>query len=88
MIETKNIPILDSIAHRIVDYGFGIPTVFFLEMSKHLSFISSQMLIFLGPVLTAFVSSGGYYDFADLLQEKENIEYLIQKIEYLMKESS
>ena len=85
MIETKNIPILDSIADRVIAYGFGTPCIFFLEMSKHLSFVTSQMLIFMGPLATVFVSPDPYYDFTEVLQDKKNIEYLIQQIELGMR---
>ena len=85
MIKTKNIPILDSIADRVIAYGFGTPCIFFLEMSKHLSFVASQMLIFMGPLATIFVSQNPYYDFTEILQDKKNIEYLIQQIELGMR---
>ena len=81
VIEAKNIPVLDSIADRVLAHGFGTPCIFFLEMSKHLSFVASQMLVFMGPLATTFISSNSYYDFTEILQDKKNIEYLIDKIE-------
>ncbi len=75
--------IITRFAKRIVDHGFSVPAIFFLEMSKYASFIGSQILVFFGPILTAFIRSDGYYDLARLLEEKENVEFLLKKIERL-----
>ena len=51
--------------------------------SKYISFVAGQTLIFLGPILTFFVSDEKYYSFIELLERKRNIEYLITQIEEL-----
>ena len=43
----------------------------------------SQTLIFLGPILTFFVNDKKYYQFIELIEKKENIEFLIVQIEKL-----
>ena len=73
--------IIDSFAKKIIDKGFSMPAIFFLESTKYISFIGGQALIFFGPVLTLFVNDKKYYDFIALLEKKENIEYLITRIE-------
>ena len=73
--------ILTRFAQRIADHGMSVPTVFFLEMTKYMSFISSQLLIFFGPVMTSFVHSDPYYKLADLLEDRNNIEFLLNEIE-------
>lgn len=73
--------ILTRFAQRIADHGLSVPAVFFLEMTKYMSFISSQLLIFFGPVMTSFVQSDPYYKLADLLEDRNNIEFLLNEIE-------
>ena len=73
--------ILTRFAQRITDHGMGVPAVFFLEMTKYMSFIGSQMLVFFGPMITSFVQSDPYYKLAELLEDRNNIEYLLNEIE-------
>ena len=74
---------LNKFAQKIVDRGMAVPSIFFLEMGKYASFIGSQTMIFFGPILTAFIKSEKYYDFASLLENRNNIEFLLIEIERL-----
>ena len=40
-------------------------------------------MILFGPIITAFVSSYSYYKFAELLEDKKNVELLLLEIERL-----
>ena len=75
--------ILNSFAKEIVDRGIAVPAIFFLESTKYLSFMGSQFLVFLGPLMTSFINNQKYYNFASLLEDRDNIEYVINRIEYL-----
>tara|TARA_B100000029_G_scaffold465135_1_gene499613 strand:- start:109 stop:387 length:279 start_codon:yes stop_codon:yes gene_type:complete len=79
-VESEKV-ILSRFAQRIADHGMSVAAVFFLEMTKYMSFIGSQMLIFFGPVITSFVRSDSYYQLAELLEDRNNIEYLLNEIE-------
>ena len=74
---------LNKFAQKIVDRGMAVPSIFFLEMGKYASFIGSQTMIFFGPILTAFIKSEKYYDFASLLENRNIIEFLLIEIERL-----
>tara|TARA_B100000029_G_C17406871_1_gene899244 strand:+ start:74 stop:355 length:282 start_codon:yes stop_codon:yes gene_type:complete len=74
---------LTEFAKKIVDRGMAVPSIFFLEMGKYASFIGSQTLVFFGPIITAFVKSEKYYNFAEILEDRNNIEFLLQEIERL-----
>jgi len=74
---------LTKFAKKIVDRGMAVPSIFFLEMGKYASFIGSQTMIFFGPVLTAFIKSEKYYNFAEILEDRNNIEFLLLEIERL-----
>jgi len=73
--------ILTRFAQRIIDHGISVPVIFFLEMTKYLTFMGSQMLVFFGPIITSFVKSDSYYKLAEMLEDRNNIEYLIKEIE-------
>ncbi len=73
---------LTRVAERIVRHGLQTPAVFFLEMTKPLSFFGSQALHFFGPVVTSFMrSDAAYNQIAELLEDRENVEFLVQEIE-------
>ena len=79
--EDKNT--LTEFARKIVDKKASVLAIFLLESTKYISFIAGQTLIFFGPILTMFVNDKKYYNFVDLLEDKNNIEFLISKIEDL-----
>ena len=79
MIDEQNI--LSKFASRIVDKRMTVPALFFLESTKYVSFIGSQMMVFFGPVMTSFINSEKYYNFSELLEDRNNIDYLLNEIE-------
>ena len=74
---------LTEFAEKIVNKKASVLAIFLLESMKYISFIGGQTLIFLGPILTFFVNDKKYYDFINLLEKRENVEFLISKIEDL-----
>ena len=74
---------LTEFAEKIVKKKASVLAIFLLESTKYMSFIAGQALIFLGPMLTLFVNDKKYYDFINLLEKRENVEFLISKIEDL-----
>ena len=75
--------ILNKFAKEIVDRGASVPAIFFLESTKYISFVGSQLLVFLGPIATSFVNNQKYYQFTELLEDRDNIEYVVSEIERL-----
>ena len=78
---TNEQDILSKFASKIVDKGMTVPALFFLESTKYVSFIGSQIMVFFGPVMTSFINSEKYYNFSELLEDRNNIEYLLNEIE-------
>tara|TARA_B100000579_G_C22418626_1_gene659738 strand:- start:104 stop:373 length:270 start_codon:yes stop_codon:yes gene_type:complete len=74
---------IQRMAKRIYDSGLSVPAILFLDMMKYVSFLGSQAMVFFGPVLTVFIQSDPYYKMAELMQDKNNIELLLQEIEKL-----
>jgi hypothetical protein len=76
------------IAERILKSGLVTPAVFFLELLKPFSLLTSHTLVFFGPIITAFVRQDKYYMVTELLEEPKNIEFLISEIERIDQELS
>jgi len=74
---------LTKFAEKIVNKKASFLAIFLLESTKYISFIAGQTLIFLGPILTLFINDKKYYTFINLLEKRENVEFLISKIEDL-----
>ena len=81
MIKDQNI--ISTFAKEIVERGMSVPAIFFLESTKYISFIGSQFLVFLGQLATCFINNKKYYNLAELLEDRTNIEFLINEVERL-----
>ena len=77
----NNQEIISNLAKEIVNRGMAVPAIFFLESTKYISFIGSQFLVFLGPIATCFINNKKYYNFAEILEKKSNINFLLNEIE-------
>jgi len=58
--DMTNEELLDAVAKRVVGMRLAVPAVFFLESTKPLSFLGSQLLIFLQPFVQAFLKIKSY----------------------------
>ena len=72
---------LIDIAKKIKSQNLNVPSIFFLEMMKPLSFISSQAMIFFGPIFSAFIKPDSYYRAAEIFENRDNVEFLLKEIE-------
>ena len=75
--------IIAQLARKIARHGMSTPAIFFLEMAKYVSFLGSQLMVFFGPIITVFVQGYSYYKIAELLEDRENVEFLLTEIERL-----
>lgn len=75
--------IIAQLARKIARHGMSTPAIFFLEMVKYVSFLGSQLMVFFGPIITVFVQGHSYYKIAELLEDRENVEFLLTEIERL-----
>jgi hypothetical protein len=72
--------LLDRVAAWLVRRRLAVPAVLFLESMKPLSFVGSQALVFLEPVVRA-ATGAGTARVAALLENRENVEELLRRIE-------
>jgi hypothetical protein len=75
--------ILTKVAQKIVDLKLTPVAIVMLESSKPLSFVGSQLMVFFQPIVTSIFPFHQYDEFAALLEDRANVEALIQTIEKL-----
>jgi hypothetical protein len=75
--------VLTKIAQKIVDLRLTPVAVVMLESGKPLSFVGSQLMVFFQPIVTSVFPFHQYDEVTALLEERTNVEALIQKIEKL-----
>ncbi len=75
--------ILTKIAQKVVDLKLAPVAIVMLESSKPLSFVGSQLMVFMQPVVTSIFPFHQYDEVAALLEDRANVEALIQRIEKL-----
>lgn len=73
--------VLQKVADRLLERRLEAPAILFLESVKPLSFLASQALVFLGPLLEPLLSVKDYATFTEALANRENVEWLIQRLE-------
>lgn len=73
--------LLARIANQVVKRKLSVPAIMFIESVKPLSFVGSQALIFMQPIVQAFLNRKEYDEFAVLMEDRENVELLLQEIE-------
>jgi hypothetical protein len=70
-------------AARVVKMGMATPAVFFLESVKPLSFLGSQALVFFEPFVRSIFHIAQYERFARLMEDRDAVERLMERIEAL-----
>ena len=75
--------IMDRFAKRVVDWRMTAPAILFLESSKPLSFLGNQALIFFQPMVQSIFNFKTYDEVAEILDDRDNLEYLLSSIEKL-----
>jgi len=79
--------LIESVAIRVVKMGMATPAVFFLESVKPLSFLGSQALIFFEPLVRSIFHLAQYERFARLMESRDSVERLLERIEALDEEA-
>ena len=74
---------LRKIAQKVVQWQMTVPAILFLESFKPLNYIGSQAMVFLEPFVGAVFDLKDYNLFRQMMEKRENVERLLQKIEEL-----
>jgi len=87
LTEEEEQKLINNIARVIVDKGLEAPAIMFLETTKPLSFIASQLaIVALGPLQWLFELEAPKY--TGLFMKKENVGRIIERIGQLSESKS
>jgi hypothetical protein len=75
--------LLRKLAQKVVDWHMTVPAILFLESVKPLNWIGSQTMVFFEPFVSAIFSVKDYNIARQMMERRENVERLLQKIEEL-----
>ena len=75
--------LIERIAAKVVKWHAAVPAIFTLESVKPLSFVGSQFLIAIGPFAEIVFNHDEYEQFVLAMESRDNVEYLLQRIESL-----
>lgn len=79
--------VIENIASAVVEYGLETPAIMFLEATRPMAFIASQLAIMvLGPLQWLFQLESPKY--TAVFMKKENVGKIIDRIEELAKSKS
>lgn len=73
--------LIDRLARMVVKRRLGIVAVVMLESVKPLTFLGSQLMVFLDPFVSAFFKPDDYRRFYRMIEDRSNIDKLIERIE-------
>ncbi|HEY3968424.1 MAG TPA: hypothetical protein VGM05_28005 [Planctomycetaceae bacterium] len=75
--------IIDRLSGQIVSRGLTTPTLVFLESVRPLNYVSSQILQFFSPILSAVADREAVNELAAFLEHRGSVEFLCKRIEEL-----
>ncbi len=73
--------VLEKVAKKVVEKRMTVPALMFIESVKPLNFIGSQVMVFFEPIVQTIFDFKGYTIFREAIEDRENVELLMQKIE-------
>jgi hypothetical protein len=80
MMGTSGDVLVEQLTGIIARWGLVAPAIAFLEANKPLSFVGSQALLMLQPVVDMFIARELTTDLADLLADRERLERLVDSL--------
>ena len=75
--------LIKEVAAKIVRRKMSVPTILFIESVKPINRIAGQAVLVVSPFLAIFVSYEKIEQFCDMLQDRENVEKLLNEIKNL-----
>ena len=81
--DTQRDEIIERVAAQLFRWNVREPAVVFLAMHAPLAFLASQFLLAAQPFLGVFTGDAFARDFALLVQDPQNVERLVARLEQL-----
>jgi hypothetical protein len=79
--EARRDELIESLARRVESMGLSAAVIFLLEAHKPLSFLGSQGILILQPLLSIAFDAERSSEYSQLLEERGSVERLIQRLE-------
>jgi hypothetical protein len=79
-MNTSGDVLVERLTGTIARWGLVAPAIAFLEANKPLSFVGSQALLMLQPVVDMFIARELTSDLADLLADRKRLERLLDSL--------
>ena len=76
--------IIEKNAKYIVSKGMGTIAILFIDSMSPLSFVGSQLLHIANPVLTLIPYFKDFDKVAEMMEDKDNVDYFLTRVEYYM----
>lgn len=73
----------EELAQALHRRGLGTPAIALLEAHKPLSFVASQALLALSPLIAVVAGRFPIEDYAGLLEDSSNVDRVISRLEEL-----
>ena len=74
--------VIDKLAKKVVAHGMTVPALLFLESVRPMNFIGSQVMAFFEPIIRGLLDWRGYSLLQDILQKRESVSLIMDRIEY------
>jgi len=74
--------LIDKLARMIVKRRLSVVAIVMLESTKPLTFLGSQLMVFLDPFISVFFKPDDYRKFYKMIEDRRNVDRLIERIEY------
>ena len=80
-LSAEDLALLERVAQRVVELRLETPAILTLESARPLSLIAGQAMIFFEPLVQALFRITEYRRFAALVERRDALEHLSQRIE-------
>jgi len=81
LTEEKREELLDRIAQEVVERNLTAPAVFLLEVARPFTFLGSQAMVFMEPIIQSIFNWQNYTYVRRLLEDRKNLDELLVRIE-------
>ncbi len=82
-LEPADLELLERLARRVVELRLEVPAILALESARPLSVIAGQALVFFQPFVTGLFALPDYERLAALLQRRDALDLLVERLEAL-----
>ena len=73
--------IVEKLAKWVVNHRLTLPAIMTLESVTPLNFLGNQAMVFFHPFVSAFLNTGDYKEFQNMLEYRKSIGYMIRVLE-------